>query len=102
MDAVQRSRAKEDALELLVGANLEDNQHAPINQPKDDQGPSAALANDDKMDLGEHKCQRDEVMEDELGKELIGDPLVDYDRKVMKGEAIAMYLALLDSKASAT
>ncbi|CAL9097003.1 unnamed protein product [Musa acuminata var. zebrina] len=104
VDAVQRSCTKEDALRLLVGANSEDSQHAIINQPKDDQGPSAALANDDKMDLvGEHKYERDEAMEDELARELTGDPLADYDREVMKeGEAIAKYLALLDSKANAT
>ncbi|CAL9056662.1 unnamed protein product [Musa banksii] len=105
VDAVQRSHTKEDALKLLVGANSEDSQRATINQPKDDQEPpSTALTNDDKMDLGEeHKYPRDEVMEDELAKELTGDPLADYDMEVMKeGEAIAEYLALLDSKASAT
>ncbi|URE13865.1 UBA [Musa troglodytarum] len=82
MDTVQRSHIKEDALELLVGANSEDSQHAPINQSKDDQGPLAALANDDKMDLEEHKYQRDEVMIDKLAKELTGEPLADYDREV--------------------
>ncbi|CAL9764793.1 unnamed protein product, partial [Musa acuminata subsp. burmannicoides] len=104
VDAVRRSCTKEDALKLLVGANSEDSQHAIINQPKDDQGPSAALANEDKMDLGgEHKYERDEAVEDELAKELTGDPLADYDAEVMKeGEAIAKYLALLDSKANAT
>ncbi|RRT55481.1 hypothetical protein B296_00032323 [Ensete ventricosum] len=104
VDAVQRSHTKEDALELLVGTNSKDSQHATINHPKDDQGPSTALTNDDKMDLGEeHKYSRDEVMEDELAKELTGDPLADYDMEVMKeGEAIAEYLALLDSKTSAT
>ncbi|URE11649.1 UBA [Musa troglodytarum] len=104
VDAVQRSCTKEDALKLLVGANSEDSQHATINQPKDDQGlPSTALTNDDKMDLGGHKYPRDEVMEDELAKELTGDPLADYDMDVMKeGEAIAEYLTLLDSIASPT
>ncbi|CAL9097009.1 unnamed protein product [Musa acuminata var. zebrina] len=85
VDAVRRSCTKEDALKLLVGENSEDSQHAIINQPKDDQGPSAALDNEDKMDLGgEHKYERDEAVEDELAKELTGDPLADYDAEVMK------------------
>lgn len=41
---------------------------------------------------------RDEEMENELVKKLKGDPLADYDIEVTKeGEAIAEYLALLDS-----
>ncbi|URE46955.1 UBA [Musa troglodytarum] len=60
-----------------------------------------------QMDKGvgqeSRKYERDEVMEDELAKEeLTGDPSVDYDIEITKeGEAIAEYLALLDSDASA-
>ncbi|CAL9122900.1 unnamed protein product [Musa textilis] len=82
ISSLEFSSDNQDALELLVGANSEDNQHAPINQPKDDQGPSTALANDDKMDMEEHKYQRDEVMTDKHAKEVTGDPLADYDREV--------------------
>ncbi|KAK8919153.1 hypothetical protein KSP39_PZI021132 [Platanthera zijinensis] len=42
--------------------------------------------------------ERDEEMEDELAKELTGDAYADYDLEVSKeGEAIAEYLALLES-----
>ncbi|XP_020589026.1 NEDD8 ultimate buster 1 isoform X2 [Phalaenopsis equestris] len=44
---------------------------------------------------------RDEEMEDELAKELTGDAYADYDLEVSKeGEAIAEYLALLESSTS--
>ncbi|CAL9102521.1 unnamed protein product [Musa textilis] len=107
MDAVQLSRTKDDALEPLAGAHSENNQHAIRSQTTDDQeGPSAVADSHNQMDKGvgqeSPKYQRDEVMEDELAKKLTGDPLVDYDIEVTKeGEAIAEYLALLDSDASA-
>ncbi|URE49310.1 UBA [Musa troglodytarum] len=107
MDAVQLSRTKDDALEPLAGAHSENNQHAIRSQTTDDQeGPSAVADSHNQMDKGvgqeSPKYQRDEVMEDELAKEVTGDPLVDYDIEVTKeGEAIAEYLALLDSDASA-
>ncbi|PKA51493.1 hypothetical protein AXF42_Ash002858 [Apostasia shenzhenica] len=46
---------------------------------------------------------RDEEMEDELAKELRGDAFADYDLEVSKeGEAIAEYLALLESATCST
>ncbi|CAL9771991.1 unnamed protein product [Musa acuminata subsp. burmannicoides] len=102
-----RSSVRDDAMEIIAGAHSENNQHSIRSQLTDDQeGPSAVANSHNQMDKGvgqeSPKYQRDEVMEDELAKELTGDPLVDYDIEVTKeGEAIAEYLALLDSDASA-
>lgn len=58
-----------------------------------------ASSGEDAASGGEDvRSRRDVEMENELVTKLKGDPLADYDIEVTKeGEAIAEYLALLDS-----
>ncbi|KAG6511264.1 hypothetical protein ZIOFF_029321 [Zingiber officinale] len=112
--AVARSQTMDEALNILVGESSGNNNLPICDQPMDaGDGPSNAPSNEDQMDEGieedeevrhthpRDKAMRDKAMEDELANDLTGDALADYDIEVTKeGEAIAEYLARLDSIAN--
>ncbi|XXG59113.1 hypothetical protein AAC387_Pa04g1251 [Persea americana] len=108
--ALQASNAKEQALSFLIAGQIPDplpainNDLNSLSPTANDINPSIPLADD--MVGGPSAISstegRDEEMEDEIAQELTGDPLADYDIEVTKeGEAIAEYLALLTSTATA-
>ncbi|WOK91620.1 hypothetical protein Cni_G00311 [Canna indica] len=101
VDAIQRSNTIDEALDLLDGVSSGNNRPAVSNQPMDNQETPSASCEQNQMDGVEEerlKYERDEAMEDELARELTGDPMADYDIEVTKeGEAIAEYMSLLDS-----
>ncbi|XP_074579653.1 uncharacterized protein LOC141836135 [Curcuma longa] len=112
--AVARSQTMDEALNILAGESSGNNNVAICDQPMDaGEGPSNVPSNEDPMDDGAEEdrevrhthprdnAMRDKAMEDELANDLTGDAFADYDIELTKeGEAIAEYLARLDSIAN--
>eukprot|EP00262_Sarcandra_glabra_P006040 TRINITY_DN1806_c0_g1_i1.p1 TRINITY_DN1806_c0_g1~~TRINITY_DN1806_c0_g1_i1.p1 ORF type:complete len:586 (-),score=141.30 TRINITY_DN1806_c0_g1_i1:263-1936(-) len=108
--ALHTSDTKEQALGLLVAypnSSLPVAADGIVNSalPANGSVDSAFLANDNMVEDGQserdYKEDRDEEMEEEIARQLKGDPLSDYDIEVTKeGEAIAEYMALLAATAN--
>lgn len=99
--ALQGSSDTAQALERLIQGLQDPTSEGGSEQPSspaaatEDSAANASLADSpESMDLD----PRDEEMEEEIAREITGDPYAEYDIEVSKeGDAISEYLGLLNS-----